>query len=132
MTEATAPALDVAAVADRYVRFWNAGAPDDLTGQTFTPTVQYCTPIGLLSGPDALLDFRRQFGEHNTEYEFRLRSTPEGHHDRVRLQWEIATSAADPFAQGSDILTINPDGQVTGVTAFLDQAPAGFDPQAHD
>lgn len=132
MTEATTPVLDVAAVADRYVRFWNVGAAAELTEQTFTQDVEYCTPIGILSGPEALLDFRRQFGEHNTHYEFRLRSAAEGHHDRTRIQWEIATSAADPFAQGSDILTIDADGRVTAVTAFLDQAPEGFDPASHD
>ena len=132
MTDTTTPVLDTAAVADRYVRFWNPGAPAELTEKTFTPDVEYCTPIGVLSGPDALLDFRRQFAEHNTQYAFRVRTEPEGHHDRVRIQWEIATSAADPFAQGSDILTVDPAGRVAAVTAFLDRAPEGFDPTSHD
>jgi hypothetical protein len=119
---------------ERYLRFWNAetaAEQRDLASVTFTDDIQYCAPIGLLSGPQALMDFRNQAAERLGTVVFRLRGEPDFHHDRARLRWEIEARGERPFAAGADVLVFDQDGRVGSVTAFLDQAPEGFDPHAH-
>lgn len=121
-------------VVGRYLRFWNADSDGErrrLAAETFTDDVEYSAPIGVLTGPDALTDTGRQFIEHFGTITFRARETPEGHHDRARLRWEIRLGDDRTFATGTDVITIAGDGRVRSVTAFLDQAPEGFDPHAH-
>ncbi|TCN51194.1 SnoaL-like protein [Rhodococcus sp. SMB37] len=122
---------DVAAAIERYVRFWNSGDNELLIRDTWSDDVEYCAPVGVLGGPGALVDFRKQFGEHMRGYEFRLRGEPDVHHDRARVVWELITPDADPFATGTDILVMDDRGRVRGVTTFLDRAPDGVDPHAH-
>lgn len=122
---------DIAAAVERYVRFWNSGADDVLTRDTWSDDVEYCAPVGVLRGPAALVDFRRQFGEHMSGYEFRRRREPDLHHDRARVAWELITPDADPFATGTDVLVVNDRGRVCGVTTFLDRAPESFVSHAH-
>jgi hypothetical protein len=62
---------------------------------------------------------------------FRSRQEPEFHHDRARLKWEIMVGDTS-FAEGTDVLAFDADGRIDSVTAFLDRAPEGFDPHAHD
>jgi hypothetical protein len=133
---ATADALTAQhrATVEQYVRFWNAGAPEEqqrLASATFTEGVRYYAPIGVLSGPPALIGFREQFAQHMGAVAFRPRQEPEIHHGRARLMWRIDTQEKTPFATGTDILVFDPDGHVTTVTTFLDQPPEGFDPGAH-
>lgn len=62
---------------------------------------------------------------------FRQRQDPELQHGRARLMWEI-DAAGKSFAAGTDVLVFDPDGRISSVSAFLDRAPEGFDPHAHD
>lgn len=119
---------------DRYIRFWNAGAPDEqhrLAGETFTEDIQYHAPVGVLRGAQALIDFRDQFAEHMGTVAFRQRQDPELQHGRARLRWEIEV-AGKSFAAGTDVLVFDSEGRISSVSAFLDRAPEGFDPHAHD
>ncbi|MFF4114362.1 hypothetical protein ACFY0P_12930 [Streptomyces sp. NPDC001714] len=36
------------------------------------------------------------------------------------------------LATGTDVLRLDTDGRISSVTVFLDRAPEGFDPAAHD
>lgn len=119
-------------VVDRYLTFWNSEGPEqrELADQTFVPQVRYYAPVGLLTGAEALIDFRTRFVDFQPGARLVTRTEPESHHDRVRLQWEIRLADGATFAAGSDVLVIAGD-RIDSVTSFLDQAPEGFDP-AHD
>ncbi|MGW1801491.1 isomerase [Streptomyces sp. NPDC001984] len=152
MTETTAPdetsghaeprtdASGTEAVLDRYVRFWNASTEAEqrsLAAETFADRVEYHAEIGVLTGAQALMDFRDQFLDHMGTASLQLRARPRFHHDRARLQWEIVTGEPDghgegrSFATGTDVLVLDGNGRITSVTTFLDRAPEGFDSAAH-
>ncbi|MGP4114785.1 nuclear transport factor 2 family protein [Streptomyces sp. 4N509B] len=119
---------------DGYLRFWNAEAPEEqrrLASATFTDDVEYRAPVGVLSGPSALMGFREQFAGHMGAVVFRARRDPEIHHGRARLLWAIDADGKEPFATGTDVLVLDADGRISAITTFLDQAPEGFDPDAH-
>ncbi|MER6266145.1 hypothetical protein [Streptomyces sp900105755] len=81
-----------------------------------------------------MIDSRNQFAAHMGPVALRLRERPQIHHGRARLRWEILTGdgAETPFATGTDVLHLEEDGRISSVTVFLDRAPEGFDPAAHD
>lgn len=119
---------------DRYLRFWNSGEPEEqgrLASETFTDDVRYHAPVGVLTGPQALIDFHEQFTGRMGAAQFQRREEPQIHHDRARLRWEIKLGDGGSFAAGTDVLVFDPDGRISSVTTFLDRAPEGFDPDAH-
>jgi hypothetical protein len=121
-------------VIDRYLRFWNSTSAEEWRHRapdTFTDDVEYVAPIGVLAGVEALIDFGVQFTDHVGAIEFRARDEVQIHHDRARLRWEIITGDDTSLATGTDVIVIGDDGKVRSVTAFLDRAPEGFDPHAH-
>ncbi|HEX6499701.1 MAG TPA: nuclear transport factor 2 family protein [Micromonosporaceae bacterium] len=123
------------AVVERYLRFWNAGTPEErqrLASATFTDDVEYHAVVGVLTGPQALIDFRDQFTGHVGDATFRRREAPQIHHGRARLMWEIEIGSGEPFAAGTDVLVFDPENRISSVTVFLDRPPVGFDPHAHD
>ncbi|MFE4373825.1 isomerase [Streptomyces sp. NPDC056835] len=121
---------------ERYLRFWNATTEPEqrrLAESTFTDGVEYRAEIGILSGAQALMDFRNQFVAHVGTASLRHRERPQTHHDRARLKWEILTGDGEgtSFAMGTDVIVLDEDGRISSITAFLDRAPEGFDPAAH-
>lgn len=132
MTETTA-APDLAIV-ERYVEFWNAETAEEqrvLAARVFTEDVEYHAPVGIMRGVDALIDFRRQFVEHMGSAAVLARQQPERHHDRARLRWELEVGGKS-FATGTDILEFEENDRISSISAFLDRAPEGFDPHAHE
>ncbi|WP_208880099.1 isomerase [Streptomyces armeniacus] len=132
--EETADETAYGATVDHYVRFWNAGTPAEQRGlatATFADDVGYYAPVGVLSGAPALIGFHDEFTEHMGTVVFRARREPEIHHGRARLLWALDAAGKEPFATGTDVLVFDGDGRISTVTTFLDQAPEGFDPNAH-
>ncbi|MEU9451579.1 nuclear transport factor 2 family protein [Streptomyces sp. NPDC048277] len=121
---------------EQYVRFWNTGTEHEQRAYAkaaFTDGVEYRAQIGVLSGAQALIDFRNEFAAHMGTVTFRLREQPQVHHQRARLRWEIRTGegTGTSFATGTDVLHLDEDGRISSVSVFLDRAPEGFDPDAH-
>ena len=56
-------------------------------------------------------------------YLFRRAGVVDGHHDRVRFCWELATEGGPVVAKGTDFATVA-GARMTTVTGFIDQAPA--------
>ncbi len=115
---------------ERYEAFWNAGTSDEqrrIATEVFVDEIEYRALPGVLTGVDAMIDFRTQLVEHVGAVTYRSRTAPDHHHDRARLRWEIVLADGTSFAEGTDILTLTSDGRVSSVTAFLDRAPQGFD-----
>lgn len=117
----------------RYLEFWNSAADEQrrIAPEVFTADVDYRSPVGVMSGAEALIDFRTQFIGHVGEASFVARREPEAHNDRVRLLWEIRLADGTSFATGTDVLTLTEDGHIRSVSAFLDRAPEGFDHHDH-
>lgn len=116
----------------RYLRFWNS-APEGqerLGAGVFTDDVAYVAPIGVRTGVAELVAFARQFRDGVGAYELRARTEPDPHHDRARLRWELVVGGTS-FAEGTDVLVLDASGRIVSITAFLDRAPEGFDPDAH-
>ncbi|WTB87797.1 nuclear transport factor 2 family protein [Streptomyces cellulosae] len=135
MTDTTTETTTPAAQLERYTRFWNTGPDaerDRLAATVFTDEVEYRAPVGFLRGAAALADFRDQFVSHVGPATVRRREEPEVHHGRARLQWEILTGDGTSFATGTDVIEFAEDGRIRAISAFLDRAPEGFDPTAHD
>lgn len=131
MTTETTP-RSPAATAEAYVSFWNLDAEEQRTlGTTlFADDVARSTPIGESVGLEALIDFTRQFTEGVGEYTFVARAEPDAHHEHVRVRWEIRKEEGS-FAEGTDVLDLDGSGRIAAITAFIDRAPDGFDPDAH-
>ena len=121
-----------AATAEAYVSFWNLPADDQraLGATLFTPDVARSTPIGESAGLEPLIDFTRQFAEGVGDYTFLTRAESESHHGHVRIRWEIRKGEGS-FAEGTDVLDVDESGRISRITAFIDRAPDGFDPEAH-
>jgi hypothetical protein len=122
-------------VLDQYVAFWNAETGDQQRGiaeAIFATPISYHAPIGVLTGPEQLINFRNQFVGEVGDAALVLRRTPETHHDRARLLWEIQLAGGESFATGTDMIVFGPDGRIGSVTSFLDRAPAGFDARQHE
>ncbi|WP_225848963.1 nuclear transport factor 2 family protein [Streptomyces sp. HPF1205] len=145
MTDTTAqPATGEAAAAghaeqlDRYISFWNADTETEqhrLAAAVFADDVEYRALIGVLTGPQALIDFRNRFTGHMGDVALRLREQPQVHHDRARLRWEIlidnGVGDSTSFATGTDVIQLDEDGRIGSITVFLDRAPDGFTPETH-
>ncbi|MFD7074910.1 isomerase [Nocardioides sp. NPDC059952] len=131
MTTETTP-RSPAATAEAYVSFWNLAADEQRTlGATlFASDVARSTPIGESTGLEALIDFTRQFTEGVGAYTFVARAEPDSHHGHVRVRWEILKEEGS-FAEGTDVLGLDRSGRIAAITAFIDRAPEGFDPDAH-
>ncbi|MFE6647576.1 isomerase [Nocardioides sp. NPDC057772] len=121
-----------AATAEAYVSFWNLSAEEQRTlGTTlFAADVARSTPIGESTGLEALIDFTGQFTEGVGAYTFVARAEPDSHHRHVRVRWEIRKDEGS-FAEGTDVLGLDRSGRIATITAFIDRAPDGFDPDAH-
>ena len=135
MTPPAGEAADEFAQLERYTRFWNTGPGEErdrLASAVFTGEVEYRALVGFLRGAAALADFRDQFVSHVGPATVRRREEPEVHHGRARLRWEILTGAGTSFATGTDVIEFDEGGRIRAVSAFLDRAPEGFDPTAHD
>lgn len=123
-------------ILDRYVEFWNAESGDEqrrIAGAVFTGQVEYHAPVGVLTGAEALINFRDQFTDHMGAAVLAVRQPPESHHDRARLLWEIQLAGGESFAAGTDVIAFESDGRISSVTSFLDRAPEGFQlPHDHE
>ncbi|MGW3046111.1 nuclear transport factor 2 family protein [Kitasatospora sp. NPDC001159] len=120
---------------DQYVRFWNTDGEEQsrLAEAVFAEGVEYRAMVGVLSGAEALIDLRRQFVAHLGAVTLRLRRTPEVHHQRARIEWELLTGGGEgtSFAEGTDVVQLDDDGRIAAVTVFVDRAPEGSDAAAH-
>jgi hypothetical protein len=120
---------DTAASVQRYLDFWNASPEDQLrlAPDTFIGEIRYTTPVGVLAGVEALVDFKRQLTEHLGQVGFVAREPAQCHHHLARLPWEVIQPDGSSFATGTDVIEFDQSGRIRAVSGFLDRAPEGFD-----
>ncbi|WP_230207622.1 nuclear transport factor 2 family protein [Microlunatus sp. Gsoil 973] len=126
--------LDQGEVLQHYIEFWNAETPElqrSVAGSIFHEPLEYHAPVGVLTGAESLIEFRTQFIDHMGSASLVVRRTPETHHDRARLLWEIQLAGGESFASGTDVIAFTTDGRICSISSFLDRAPEHF-PHQHD
>ncbi|MFE7110216.1 nuclear transport factor 2 family protein [Streptomyces sp. NPDC057575] len=111
----------------RYFAAWNAATDEELAkavAATFTESATYTDPLADVRGHEELAATIDGAHQQFPGFEFRLTSTPDGHHDIARFGWELV-SAADGSAPvaGFDVITLADDGRITSVSGFLDRVP---------
>jgi hypothetical protein len=111
-----------------YIAAWNetdAGRRRDIIARTWSEDCSFLDAhrdgTGH-AGIDALIDgVQKQFAG----YRFRLSSSIEAHHDRVRFGWSAGgTDQAPLFFSGTDFAVLAPDGRLRSVTGFIDAMPS--------
>ena len=124
MTEVNATQLDE--LVDRYFAMWNetdAKRRRDIIARTWTETATYLDPM--LNGEgregiDAMVDaVQARFPGHT----FRLRGPIDGHHDRIRFAWDLASDAGVAVVSGVDFGVVADGARLETITGFLDNAP---------
>lgn len=117
-----------------YLAAWNerdSRRRHDLVAKTWSDDGSYLDPHRTGTGHDGvcamMATVHAAFG---TEYQFRLKSADEAHHDFVRFQWEAGGTREAPLHfVGTDIGIVGIDGRFKSVIGFTDEAPAP--PPAH-
>jgi hypothetical protein len=108
---------------ERYIAVWNENDPDRrqrLIAETFSEGASYVDPLMASEGHAAINGMVRAVQER---FLFRRAGVVDGHHDRVRFCWELATEGGPVVAKGTDFATVA-GARMTTVTGFIDQAPA--------
>lgn len=122
----TDPAVDYTDLAVRYIEAWNER--DDasrrvVVERVWTPGATYVDPLAEASGHAAIAALIAGVQEQFPNFEFRLASLAESHHDHFRFSWELGPADRDAVVRGSDVATVE-DGRIGSVVGFLDQVPA--------
>ena len=111
---------------ERYIAVWSEIDPERrerLIAETFSKGASYVDPLMASEGHAAIDGMVRAVQERFSGYRFRRAGTVDGHHDRIRFHWELATEGGSVVAKGTDFATVASE-RMTTVTGFIDQAPA--------
>jgi hypothetical protein len=116
---------DAIAIANRYIALWNETNDDKrhaLITSAWTPDATYIDPLMKGEGHTGISQMIGAVHQRFPAHRFTLRGKPEGHNDRVRFSWTLASSDAKTIANGTDFAIVTDDGKLKAVTGFLDQA----------
>jgi hypothetical protein len=121
--------VDYDEFARRYVELWNE-ADADLRrreiAEIFAPDVMHCTKSQEARGHAEME--QRVIGSHvkwvrDGGYRFAPLGRADGHHDVVRLCWQMIPGNGGAAASlGSDVLILLPDGRIKLDYQFVDQS----------
>jgi len=112
-------------LARNYLMTWNetdAKRRRALIRETWADTASYVDPMFEVSGHDGIEAMVSGFQKQFPGLTFHQIGDAEGHHDRVRFQWELVTVEKDVVAAGTDVGVIEA-GRFRSITGFFDQAP---------
>ena len=113
--------------AARYVAVWNepdAAVRDAAVAELWSADARACTSANEYVGLDAIT--RRVTAAYETfvagqGFVFRHLGPAEGHHDGVRIRWEMApASGGEAVSGGVQFLLLDPDGRVRSDYQFID------------
>jgi len=112
-----------------YLAAWNerdARRRKELIAKTWSDDGSYVDPARTGNGHDGVSAMMATVHERfGLEYQFRLKSTDQAHHDCIRFQWEVGgTKEAPLHFVGTDIGIVGSDGRFKSVIGFTDEAPA--------
>ena len=114
-------------LARRYVAIWNEGDPERrrrTIADLFSADIAHFTR-SLEAHGHAQME-KRIIGSHekwvrDAAYEFRPLGEADGHHDIVRLRWQMVSAGGGPATSvGSDVLILAADGRIRIDYQFVD------------
>ncbi|MGZ4678226.1 MAG: nuclear transport factor 2 family protein [Acidimicrobiia bacterium] len=89
------------------------------TGTLVDPPFDATGPAEIAALVDAVLG-------HYPDHRFRRTSTIDAHHDHARYGWELVGPDGAVAVTGTDFLTLDDAGRITGIVGFFgDPTPAG-------
>jgi hypothetical protein len=118
-------------LADRYVAVWNESNPERRRqsiaelwaedGAHFTPSLEVRGYAALETRVAGAYEKWVKVGG----FVFKSAKNADGHHDTVRINWEMVPAAGGkPAAAGFDFLVLGSDGRIRFDYQFLDAPPA--------
>jgi hypothetical protein len=126
-TDATPEMASITELVDRYIAIWNetdVGQRRALIDRTWTEAAAYVDPIMRgdgRAGIDAMTAaVQAQFPGHR----FSRTSAVDAHNGRIRFRWELGPEGGPAMVAGTDFGEIDAAGLLSGITGFIDQAPA--------
>lgn len=113
----------------RYFEAWNTRQPDALAravALAWNPRGGYTDPLADVRGYEGIVAVVAAAHAQFPGFVFRQTGSVDGHHDTARFSWELVNEAdgSAPVA-GSDVITLDAEGQIVSVLGFLDRVPAG-------
>lgn len=119
----------------RYFEAWNTREPDALAravALAWTPQGGYTDPLADVRGYEGIVAVIAAAQAQFPGFVFRQTGPVDGHHHTARFSWELVSEAGGapsgggsaPVA-GSDVITLDTEGQIVSVLGFLDRVPAG-------
>lgn len=124
----TAPA-HVVDLADRYLAAWNetdAARRRALIGRTWTESAVYDDPLMRGEGHDGIDAMIAAVQARFPGFKFRRVTPVDAHGENLRFSWELGPAGEAALVVGTDFATLSADGRLTGMTGFIDRAPAGL------
>lgn len=119
---------DVARVVDGYFAVWNetdATRRAELIARTWCEDGSYLDPLLAGDGHKGISDMVAAVHDQFPGHQFRLVGDIDGHHDRLRFDWELVDPATGTAVIGGvDFGEIAADGRLRAITGFLTQVPA--------
>lgn len=113
----------VATLVDRYIAMWNetdATRRKALIAEIWTETASYRDPKLEADGPDGINAMVERVQAAYPGHRFKLTSTVDVHHDRLRFTWELAPEGGPPLASGIDFGVVTGE-RLQAMTGFFDQ-----------
>jgi hypothetical protein len=119
---------DINTTIANYLAAWNETDADQraaVIARTWTEGGSYLDSHRDSTGYDAIDGMIAAVQQMFPGYRFRLCSSIDKHHDRVRFRWQAGGAPGAPlFFAGTDFATLAPDGRFLAVTGFTDAMPS--------
>lgn len=131
-TAAQAAPIEPAALADladRYLAAWNetdAARRRALIGRTWTESAVYVDPLMRGAGHDGIDAMIAGVQARFPGFVFRRVTPVDAHGEHLRFTWELGPAGEAALVVGTDFATVSADGRLSGMTGFIDRAPAGM------
>ena len=112
-------------IAERYIETWNEG--DDAVRRTlldelYLPEATYTDPLAAVTGVDEIGEMIAGVRQQFAGMGFTLGAV-DGHHDQLRLTWNLGMPEAEPLIVGFDVVVLDGDC-IASVYGFLDRVPS--------
>ena len=113
-------------LATRYIAAWNETDPAarlDAVAALYTPDARYVDPVADVRGHDGISELIGAVQGQFPDFEFRLSSAVDAHHDQSRFTWDLGPAGADAPVTGFDVVVTDGDGRIRAVHGFIDRMP---------
>ncbi len=112
-------------IAETYLAVWNEESDERrqrLVSQGWAEMACYTDPLMQGEGQQAIAAMIEAARQKFPGYRFVLTGTPDGHGNFTRFSWRLISPDGEDVAGGTDVVSLNAEGQIENVVGFLDCA----------